>query len=405
MYMMNVHGGIQLAAPAESVVKRGGDASRLVSVFQPLDLSNANSSNRESFKRALYATFRGEAEGVLTPYLFYDPPEPDKSNDVWGAQETNIPLGAKAWDNHVSENVDASKPADDSSYDFTRSDVVVLKHALDNGLVARLPKNIAFYSYGPGDPLAVRAKDCVLIQSILNDSGHFIRNYSAVDINDRYAHEAATEMHKRFNIHSQAIQGDFMEGDLGLGPKNGTSVIAVFGGSFANAPIIGGRATSKDKAVEYLSKLTLQHGMGTQIIMTVDMENDEHTLLSQYAKTKSFEAFVLSSFPRAVNEGIIKKPYDVFDHWRMVTEYDRPTKAIKLIAECKKDHVISLEDGDAQFVEGYRMTNIIANKWDKTDLRKILKSAGFSDIRIYDTKGSSKKLVTARALNEPEMSF
>lgn len=372
--------------------------SRVVSLFGPLDLPNGkggfHSSNRNAFKQALYQTFLGAAEGVITPYLFYDPPETGRYESPWGTIE-DIPFGARAWDAHIKESTQETSV--ENRYEFADGDIKVLEHAINNGLIQKLPKYTSFYSYGPGDLIAVRGKDCRLIKGIIENGSIQLTNYNAIDINDRYAHEAAREIHKEFNVESRAIQGDFMEGTLQLGNKDGTSLIAVFGGPFANAQ-------NKRKAAEYLGKLTRQHGMGTQIVMTVDTESDVEKLMASYAPTRSFEAFVLSSFPRAVHEGIILNPnYNVFDHWRMVRTYDPSTKAMKLSAECKKEHLLETEDGKFSFKVGHTMTNILSNKWCKDDLKYILRAAGFSDEKFYETKGNSKKILTAKSIREPNL--
>ena len=143
--------------------------------------------------------------------------------------------------------------------------------------------------------------------------------------------------------------------------------------------------------------------MGTQIVMTIDIEKDMKKLLKNYAKTRAFEAFVLSSFPRGVQEGIMKTPYNVFEHWRMVPKYDEKNEAVKLIAQCKDTHTLRTEDATFTFKEGDEQTNILSSKWSKQTWSKILKAAGFTDIKFYEAKGNSKVLLTAKAWDRPRL--
>ena len=119
---MDMFGEEQVGTGSQGTVIRNRmleSPSRVVSTFKPLDVPNSNgishSANRNAFKEAMYQTFRGEAEGVLTPYLFYDPPEKAVA-DPWGT-DGDIPFGARAWDIHFVENA-ASKDMTDGHYNF-----------------------------------------------------------------------------------------------------------------------------------------------------------------------------------------------------------------------------------------------------------------------------------------------
>lgn len=387
--------------------------SRIVSYLLPLEKpgskngngNNSNSSQRNAFKKALYSTFNHAAEGVISPYLFYDPPkaQKDQNSHPWGVQD-EVAYGAKAWDVHISESTDQNAShAKQNAYSFAEGDVEAINTALEEGLLERLPRLMTFYSYGPGELIAVRQKDCLLIENILDGGFHRISSFNAVDINDRYAYDAVHEVHQRFNLESKAIHGDFMEGQLMLGNKVGTSVVAVFGGPFANAPAIKGAATAKQKAAQYFAQMTNQHGMGTRLIMGVDMESDPKKLMADYAATKTFEAFILSAFPRAVQEGIIKnKNYNVFDNWRLVPEFDEEQRTVRLNAECKRSHTVNTEDSSFKFKKDERLVFTLSHKWNQQDWTEILTAAGFDQVEFFGNK-PGKKIMTARAINEPNL--
>lgn len=366
-----------------------------------------------AFTKAMVATFSRSAEGALTPYLFYDPPAASivpSSKNLWGSKK-NVPFGAAAWDAHIANSTNQNKAHEkQNEYTFSEGDVEILKYAVNDGLTNRLTNDMTYYSYGPGETIAVKSKDCLLIEEIFKQRGEVIRAYNAVDINRRYTRDAALLVHKTFDLTCNGLNGDFMEGNITLGPRDGSaSLIAVFGGPIANAPkvIEGGiQLNSKQKAAEYLARMTKQHGMGTHLVMTVDVENDKQSLLKNYAKTKEFEAFVLSAFPRAVHQGVIKNEnYDVFQHWELATRYDTNDDSVKLMAKCKAVHDLKIEDKTFTIKRGEEFPIILSNKWQKEDLENIFKASGYSDFKMYDKPGSSKKLISARWLNDPNLNI
>lgn len=387
--------------------------SRPVARFWPV-AKNSNgpsaSPERSAFKQALIATLEGKVEGAISPYLFYDPPEFSNASDVnyksaWGSTN-NVPYGAPGWDAHIrdstSENTSRAKQ---NHYGFAEGDEEVIATALQEGLIHTLPKRITYYSYGPGELIAVRRKDFQLLDAISESPAHILEALNAIDINARYASTFAEAAHRRYNKEASAIQGDFMEGTLNLGGKIGTSLIGIFGGPFANAPNIPGFVDAKRKAAEYLAQLVSQHGEAARFINTIDTQSDSELLLEDYKPTRHFEAFILGAFPRAVREGIItNENYDVFNKWKLTREFDKSQRAIKLIAEAKTTHLLHTEDKDFSIKKGDGLVFTLSHKWSEQEWTGIYNAAGLDDINFYG-KGTRKLVIARATARDPDFSL
>lgn len=407
---------------AQSHVLMAESGSRVVATFLPAGTerkdsrtSVVNAAEREAFKFALVDTLTGTMEGALSPYLFYDPPGHAEGKvdykSAWGS-ENNIPYGAPAWDAHIQESTtDNPKRKQKNAYTFAEGDEAVIATALQQGLLQQFPRRMTFYSYGPGDLLAVRKKEFQILDAAAQCENTTIEAIYGVDINRRYARQFADAANTRYDRLSQGILGDFMEGTLNdLGNKIGTSVVGIFGGPFANAPSMAGTFNSKQKAAQYLAQLVSQHGEGTRVINTFDVQMDEAKLLDDYKPTRTFEAFILGAFPRAVNEGIIKNQnYDIFANWKLKTAFNAEERAVKLIATAKKSHTILIENGpnddiEIDIKEKDERVFTLSHKWNEDDWSDIYNAAGLDDPKFYSN--NSRRLAISRVSERgPDLSL
>lgn len=404
-----------------AILSRGNiepTASRPIAQFWPVEKLNGttdqvinSSPERKAFKKALVATLRGETEGALSPYLFFDPPEFSNNLDAdykidWGSQ-TNVPYGASGWDAHIAQSVNTSEKGPANDYSFPDGDKEVIEVAIKRGLFSNLPRRSTYYSYGPGEYTAISRKDFVILDEMIKQEFPLPEAINAVDINYRYARLFAEAANARYNKASSAVQGDFMEGTLDLGQKTGTAIIAIFGGPIANAAKDKNN-TAKQNASRYLAKLVSQHGEGTRVLQTIETESRPSVLLKEYAATKRFEAFILGALPRAVHQGIILNPkYDVFKNWKLVTDFDEATRAVRLIAEAKKSHTLEIEKEPNQrknitfgISKGDGFVFTLSHKWNQEDWREICDPAGLNDLTFYGD--DSRKLMYSKAIREPD---
>lgn len=389
-----------------SIVSSG---SQTVALFLPrktkngLNLADRSSPERQAFKNALYATLEGKVEGALSPYLFFDPPQLTEDSSVdykadWGSKD-HVLYGASGWDAHIAESTNSGDHTKTNSYDFADGDTGVIRTALQEGLVSLLPRRSTYYAYGPGEYTAISGKDFVLLDGMIENGLPLPEALNAVDINDRYARIFAQAANEKYNTASSAVQGDFMEGTLNLGQKVGTSIIGIFGGPIANAQR-DEAFTPKQNASRYLAKLVSQHGEGTRVLQTIQTEANTNILLAEYKPTRRFEAFILGAFPRAVHQGIIKTPYDVFRNWKLSTEFDRAERVIKLIAAAKRTHDIEMEDRTFKISKGDGPVITLSHKWNEQDWLEICDPAGLNDIKFFGSP--SRKLMYTKAVREPK---
>ena len=189
---------------SSSPVNLGNADSRLVATFYPVPkISDSKDKNtlystaeKAAFRKAFYATLDNVVEGAISPHLFFDPPGLSDDAQInyrsaWGSKE-NIPYGAPSWDIHISESTNENPThAKLNQYGFAEGDAEVIAYALQNGLIERLPRRMTYYSYGPGEMIAVHKKDFQLVDAITSTETHSVEGLNAVDINYRYARDFA----------------------------------------------------------------------------------------------------------------------------------------------------------------------------------------------------------------------
>jgi len=375
----------------------------------------ASAEEIQAFTQAFFDTIGHKGQGLLTRYLFHEPPQ-DKTTKTEAAADSKKPTGASeifdtlqkrfgrilygglAWDAHIEHS---------KSYDLINSDLNALEYAIENHMVTTLPHSLHVIEYGPGGNSGV-TKPQKLIEAILKSDEHKISRYTAIDILSRYANEAALSVHDKFNLHAEAIACDFMAAQKIKMPtkENCTPLALIFGGTLANAPdnSAQGGMSSTDNASAYLARMNKQHGIGSYIMITYDAENNPETLLKEYQTTDEFGAFVLSAFTRAVGESIITDDtYDPFRYWKMQPHYDETAKAVRLRAICREDHVISTIRGPISIKKDESLTSILSYKWDESDYKPMFEKAGYEITGSYRKDGAHHGIILAKAVHHPTL--
>lgn len=384
-----------------------GQSQNLITMRPALSDEAFKAKQRKAFGDAFYQTMRGDAEGAMSTYLFYDlNPDSDIFSQGLSYDASSILSGGRAWERRIHEN--AAK-APNEGHSFIGDDKQAIAYAIKNGLLAQLPAKMQLVSYGGGDEQAFTANEGQVIRAVQQSPDHEVPNFCSVDILPRYVDTMTYVASRRYKLDSQGVQGDFLRnGRLAITKVEGaTPVVTIFGGPFenvsidTNAPDIHAQAET-NVAIAW-AKMNIQHGLGSIVIKTFDSDQDKASQEAKYAPTRAFEAFELSFFARAVEDGIIKNPgYDVFEHWRLASEYDEAAKANKLYAECKKDHVVETETGNHPFKAGDRRTITLSHKWDQVAHRRCAERAGYEILGIYEQPGNKNVLMVARAARDPD---
>lgn len=360
---------------------------------------------KKAFREAFLETLRGNTEGALCTYLFYDlDPESDL---IFGGLDYDAPTilsGGRAWERRISENTHPTNKATS----FLGSDRQLIAHALQHGLVHHLPTTIQLVSYGGGDDKAFIANEGQIIKAIQTDPAHEIENFCSVDILQRYVDGQVYIASRRYHIDSQGVRGDFLRnGRLAINKVEGaTPVVTIFGGPFENVsidtrePDILGQAET-NAAIAW-GKMNIQHGLGSFVVKTFDSDEDSARQEARYMPTKNFEAFELSFLARAIEDGVVQNQnYDVFEHWRLASKFDAAARANKLYAECKKPHTLVTDEGNFDFKVGDRRVVTLSHKWDKATHARVAQRAGY-DVEFYEQPGNTNVLMLAKAVRDPE---
>lgn len=372
-----------------------GEIPRLVKTFQAKASFNAprgTAVQSTPFSENFFATIAGHGSGLMTMFLYSDP-----DNEYLRKKG-----GGQAWQEYVSEGTEGS-----GGYDIAVKDIIALRYAADHGLFAELPGRIDLFEYGTGGKSGVDKP--MALAGILSDLDKTVQGYYAVDILKRFAWESAQEVNERLGIESHVIVGDFMTSRSISMPEVGRAgsnrVVAVFGGTFANAPALhnGIRRAPLETASSYFSKMSAQHGVGSSVVLTYHSERDPGAILSQYEQTPAFRSFVLSYLFRALAEKVITDPhYDPLRYWGTETVWDPDLSALRVNTVCREEHDMPTSAGVRHFEKGHSMTSSLCNKWNEADYTSILKKAGYEP-RFCRKEGESMGVLVAKAVRPPEM--
>lgn len=366
---------------------------------------------QEAFTKAFIRTLKGEAEGALSTYLFYDITNSDSrslANLEYDA--STILSGGNAWDRHIAETIEVKNPEEKT---VLGSDKSVIKFALNHGMTEQLPGAIKFVTYGAGDEIAFSQNEGQIIHA-LQSADHQIKHFCAVDILERYAIEAVVAARSKYKIGSySAVLGDFISnGRLAIKETSGHPIITIFGNTFENTPHYNDGIDLETRAAVAWAKMNLQHNYkGHMVIKTFDGNQTAAEQVEKYAPTRNFEAFILSAFARAAQTGVItNENYDVFENWRLKTQFNEVTKSIELLAECKKDHSVKspyLPEGKMEFHAATDETPAdsriitLSHKWTFETHKRIAERAGYKVVE-YKEPGNSNILMLATAIRDPD---
>jgi hypothetical protein len=381
-----------------------GDSKTLITMHSSPNQDAFKAKQRNAFKTAFVQTLKDETEGAMSTYLFYDL-NPDSNVFFQGLtyDAPTILSGGRAWERRIKENVNPSINQNQTTY-FS-GDKRIINHALQNGLLALLPKKIQYVSYGGGDEQAFTTNEGQIIKATQADSTMTITGLCAVDILPRYVDTMTYVASRRYTLDSQGVQGDFLRnGRLAISrSQDSTPVVMIFGGPFENVSVDAQNPDAHTNVAIAWGKMNIQHGLGSFVVKTFDADQNPLSQDKKYAPTRDFEAFELSFFARAVEDGIIKNPdYDVFEHWRLASAYSPADQAQKIYAECKKDHTLETDAGDYSFKSGDRRTITLSHKWDIAVHQRAVERAGYAIRGVFEEPGNKNILIVAEAVGDPD---
>lgn len=375
----------------------GGESRHVVAVDAPRKQGLYDEKFRKAFIRMVKTP---EDKGLISTHLFYDiPREKGSAFSQLSYDAQAILSGGHAWERRVEEAVQNK-----SEQGYWSKDQSVTRYSLENGLLGYLPKGfLKFISYGGGDINAFSGNEMQIMSAAFDERQEDIVEFCAVDILERFAFNCAIAARNQYGIRTQGVLGDVIyNGHLAIPETKGTPIIMIYGGLFENTPYVKNGRTPEDTTALAWAKMNIQHGLGSVVIKTFDTNQKPDLVNGAYAPRKSFEAFLLSAFARAVQQGVIEdRQYDVFENWKITSSFNDTLKSIELAAECKSDHEVMIGGELESFQKGESRVITLSHKWDKAKHIQIANDAGF-DVHVYEEPGNQNMLMVATATRKPK---
>lgn len=374
---------VELLRNVEGLYDEGDEVSRhIIAVDAPSAQGYYDAKFRKAF---LHMIDNPNDKGLMSTHLFYDLPD-----------SFAILSGGHAWEERIKTS------SQDGGY--LTKDSSVIRYSLSQGLADRLPDGqLKFISYGGGDMNAFRGNEMQIMDKVFESRGKDFEDFWAVDILERYATNCAYAARNKYRIRSHVVIGDFIyNGRLAIPETDGTPVVMITGGPFENTPYVEIGKSPEDLTALAWAKLNLQHGLGSVVIKTFDTDQKPDLVNGPYAPKKPFEAFLLSAFARAVQQGIIEDPsYDIFANWRVVASFNPVLQSVELAAMCKKDHEISINGTIKSLKQGEARVITLSHKWDEAKNVSLAQRAGF-DVEVFREPGNKNGLLIAKAVRSPD---
>src|SRR3989338_248300 len=360
-----------------------GDVSRHIIA---VDAPTAQAYYDKKFIKAfIHMIENPDDKGLMSTHLFYDLPD-----------SQSILSGGHAWEERIRNSVKTGG--------FWSKDTSVIHTALQKGLVSKLPEGyLKFISYGGGDINAFQGNEMQIMTAVFNGRSEDFVDFCAVDILERYATTCAYAARNKYKLRSHAVTGDFIyNGSLAIPDTKGTPIVMIFGGPFENTPYIKDGRSPEDTTALAWAKLNVQHGHGAIVLKTFDTDQNPDLVNGPYSPSKPFEAFLLSAFARAVEHRVIEDAnYDIFAHWKIVSNFNNELKSIELAAQCKDDHSVKIDGRDRFFTKGESRVITLSHKWDEARNVALAKRAGF-DVEVIREEGNPNGLMIAKVVRKPD---
>ncbi|MFA5592676.1 MAG: L-histidine N(alpha)-methyltransferase [Micavibrio sp.] len=328
---------------------------------------------RKDFARALEArTLQADkvpSFGLLLKYSYYD-----SGKNSWPGIDT---MDKAPWDSLSS--------ASDSYAQFGTGEVRAINMAIRDGMLDDIPADVHYMSLGPGSVASFVAKDCKILSG-LKATNHNLISATTVDINDRYARDAATEIYETFNCDAVAYQLDFFTSALPKIPLSAkvTPVIGSFGGTLQNMPHTAEKS-QREATLEFYMKLR-GNLPNAHLIMTVDAPAANippSIITAPYQYSLENELFILNFMARAKDQGIIlDTDYNILRHWKTPDPVWKDG-AVNLYAEAKTDHTLHTVDDTYGIRAGQRISVSTSQKAPIETHVGLLKEAGFTHVAYY----------------------
>lgn len=334
-----------------------------------------------SFRIATGDVPKDTALGLLLKYSYYD-----GGKDSWSGM---VSSDKAPWDNLTS--------AKDYS-EFGSGEMRAINMAIRDGMLEDVPTELHYISLGPGGINSFVPKDGRLIGSLIA-TGHNVKSATTIDINDRYAREAAAFFYETHNFSTDAFQRDFFaKGVSGISVDEGsTPLIVIFGGTGQNIPKTL-QKTRSESTIDFFTQMRTDLP-SAHLIMTVDgtpNSIDPAIVMAPYQYSLENELFLLNFMVHAKAKGIITDPnYNILRNWRAV-DPEWAGNAVNGYIEAKNDHTLTTIDGDYDIKAGTKVSVSTSKKGPIEDHADLLREAGFNKVNYYPQTSQRLEVESAK---------
>lgn len=236
-------------------------------------------------------------------------------------------------------------------------------------------KNISMIEMGTGAADIVKKKTHALIKAFERVKGEgFIKDYIAMDVNEKYAKDAARLTGQEFDIREDYIVSDFRREGLRV-ETEATPVMIVFGGTLFNLPKI------KDAKPHHILQTYLEYlrdiiGEGGYLIITQDVNTDEKSLMKAYDDEKGYGRKTAMSIMHRMERDLKTQNFSGHD-FDCKVEWIPAESRITMKAVAKKDKHFSIGDMPFRMRKGQEWSLLNAFKMSAESFKECANFAGY----------------------------
>ncbi|AEP09936.1 L-histidine N(alpha)-methyltransferase [Micavibrio aeruginosavorus] len=303
--------------------------------------------------------FSGCRTGHMNPYAFNEP----KTND-------DPVRGGEHWGRFVNTSRDY--------YLISEEAQLIQNFSAEIGAI--LPPNALCVDLGPGEEKAVLTKTFPILTGMFNPSG-----YVAVDVNNKFIHNASTLVQDKLQIESSGILADFFEETLSIAART-PKVMVLFGGLLCN--LGRGKTPSLIELSNSLKKLRKHAQTGDYLVITQDINHNQTTLNAAYNHPDL--ARYIMTLTHRIQRDLPTRDFNP-DHFEFYSEWDSAEHVQILGARAKALSTFQIADHAFAIRKGTKIPLVNCYKFPAEFFLRACHSAGFKAVKTFH--GTSDRII------------
>ncbi|WP_435642107.1 L-histidine N(alpha)-methyltransferase [Micavibrio aeruginosavorus] len=303
--------------------------------------------------------FSGYRTGHMNPYAFNEP------------QTSSDPVrGGEHWGRFVNTSRDY----------YLISEEAQLIQSLATEIGKILPKNALCVDLGPGEEKAVITKTFPILTGMSSPSG-----YVAVDVNNKFIHNASALVQDKLQIESSGILADFFEETLSIAARS-PKVMVLFGGLLCN--LGRGKASALLELSNNLKKLRKHAQAGDYLVITQDINQNQTTLDAAYNHPDL--ARYIMTLTHRIKRDLPTRDFNP-DHFEFYSEWDAEEHVQVLGARAKTLSTFQIADHAFAVRKDKKIPLVNCYKFPAEFFLSACRSAGFNAVQTFH--GTSDRII------------